>query len=70
MDPSNESKDGGANPKPELDPVDAFLEQPDFEEEAGLDEAALERQRLLEHDPDADDIVAAIELLNEHHQSS
>jgi hypothetical protein len=50
--------------------VDTFLAQPDFEEEPGLDDAALERQRLQRQEPDADAIVLAIELLNEHHPYS
>jgi hypothetical protein len=53
-----------------LDPVDTFLAQPAFEEEPGLDDAALERQRLLDHQPDAGAIEKAIELLNEHHPLS
>ena len=51
----------------ESDPIDVFLTQPDFEEEPGLDDVALERQRLQRPRPDTDAIVEAVELLNEHH---
>jgi hypothetical protein len=49
------------------DPVDTFLAQEPFVETPGVDEAALEREKLLHPGPDAESIVEAVELFNEHH---
>ncbi|MGD1012886.1 MAG: hypothetical protein ABR963_00645 [Acidimicrobiales bacterium] len=70
MSRRHEPRGGEETPARDVDPVDTFLAQPDFEEEPGLDDAALERQRLQRQEPDADAIVLAIELLNEHHPYS
>jgi hypothetical protein len=62
-----EPREAAYAPTSDVDPVDVFLAQPDFVEEPGLDEAALERQRILDQGPNADAIVVAIEMFNEHH---
>jgi hypothetical protein len=49
------------------EPIDTFLTQPPFVETPGLDEAAVEREKLLHPGPDPESIVEAVELLRERH---
>jgi hypothetical protein len=70
MTSRRDPRGGEGTPRGETDPVDVFLAQPDFVEEPGLNDAALELGRLLGHEPYAEAIVQAIELLNEHHPYS
>ena len=52
------------------DPVDAFLAQAPFVETDGVDDAAIERDRLANSGPDAEAISEKIRLTNLHHEQS